>query len=335
MILQPLRQHSSFSLWNSREEWESLRPLWSEPQAWSLHISELALRQPWQQSASSSGSQHLKRQALVLENWSVRNADPWACKLVQLLWTLIQQSQQSSQFRNLCQKGRYSLGQKYTQNLSPRHVAEDDASGRGVNPAPGSEDTNLTLGFWLFFPGCSTIILASAPTQAWAVSGTFYNGWNSAQRVISCFVVLLFQYKCHGSSHRGVTMVGVKFISILMSCVWRTLWKLFFSSEYFYQSILVQTAALFCAFPHQITQECMVGGLSCPCNHHFGVTGWEILQSLYDIRNWAREEDRPVFHQIQEKKKNLQFFFFNTYDADDSNTSKLNRELYTYILCES
>lgn len=31
----------------------------------------------------------------------------------------------------------------------------------------------------------------SAPTQAWAVADTFYNGWSSAQGVTSCCIVLL------------------------------------------------------------------------------------------------------------------------------------------------
>ena len=58
----------------------------TECQPLNQHISEVALRQAWQQSIFSSRSQHLKRQALVLENWCLINADLWECKLVQLLW---------------------------------------------------------------------------------------------------------------------------------------------------------------------------------------------------------------------------------------------------------
>lgn len=128
------------------------------------------------------------------------------------------------QWRSLSWKGRYSLGQKYTQNLPPRHVAKDEGDhGRKANLAPWSQDTKLTLDSWLFFPGCSDSHHPGkwSHSGAWAVSNKFCTKGDL------CCVVLLFQHKCHDSWRRSVTMIGVHSSVILMPCVWRAVWSYF------------------------------------------------------------------------------------------------------------
>lgn len=76
----------------------------------------------------------------------------------------------------------------------------------------------------------------------------FNNGWNSAQRVIPCCVVLLFQYNCHSFSPTGVTMIGAIVISHSNALCLKSTSKLFSPQSTSYKNVLVQTGA--CALRH-------------------------------------------------------------------------------------
>lgn len=137
------------------------------------------------------------------------------------------------QWKNLYLKGRHSLRQNGTHTLSPLHVAKDEEDhGSAAGPAPRSTGHRSCTGFLTLLP-------AKCSHPGLGCPDTFYNGWSSAQGVISCRVVLLFQCKWHNSSPQGVTMVGATFISHSnASCLKSTL-KLFLLQSALYKSILV------------------------------------------------------------------------------------------------
>lgn len=203
-------------------------------------------------------------------------------------------------------KKKTQHGAKYAQNLASRSVAKDEGWKAPQLQDHGTQRSHRILAS----PSQDAllpIILAGAPIHAWVVSDNLHNHWNSAQRVISCCVVLLFQYKCHDPWQRGVTMIAVHSSVILMPCVGRALWSYFSPQEYFTsEHIGSNYSPLFCC-PSQMNQGMHWRKALSSLLQLFVESWWGCYWSLHVIRNWASQEDGAVFYHIQEKN-NFQSF---------------------------
>lgn len=160
--------------------------------------------------------------------------------------------EETGQFRQQCKHFtvKESVSKRKTQLEAKWHthpVSKACGQRRGRSWGCGRPSSNPALASWLFFQ-------PSAPTQTWAVPDTSYNGWNSAQGVISCRIVLLlllFQ-KWHNSLPQVVTMIGATCISHSNALCLKSTLKLCLLQSALYKSILVQNRA--CTLLHKKTK---------------------------------------------------------------------------------